>query len=228
MRRFIIGIMTAIAVAACFVGLVGCGDTATDGGEIDPPHYGGDIIEIPDPTLRYYTFAPDAAGTGCVLTDVDGKLSGDVEIPAIYKNLPVVGIGDRAFADCKNIGSVSIPDSVTSIGAYAFDNCKGLQSVKLPAALTEIGAWSFCNCTSLTAVALPAALTTIGAYAFWSCNKLTTAAFAVTDGWRAYWSADAPAGADPAAGDLGDPSKAAALLKTTYNYCQWRRAAADE
>lgn len=227
MRRSIIILITILSVAACLAGFIGCGGTAvTDDEDKLPPLYGGgDIIETTDPTLRYYTFKLNADGTGYILADVDIKLSGDVVVPADYKELPVVEIGDRAFADCKKIGSLILPSAVASIGAYAFNNCKSLKSVELPAGLTEIGEWAFCGCASLTAVALPELLTTIGNYAFWSCNKLTAASFAATDGWRAYWSADAPVSADLTADELGDPAKAAALLRTTYNYCLWRRAA---
>ena len=35
----------------------------------------------------------------------------------------ITGIGERAFADCKSLTSVTIPDSVTTIGVEAFYWC---------------------------------------------------------------------------------------------------------
>lgn len=41
----------------------------------------------------------------------------------------VTSIGERAFAGCTKLTSITIPDSVTFIGDYAFYNCKKLTSV---------------------------------------------------------------------------------------------------
>jgi len=41
----------------------------------------------------------------------------------------VTSIGAGAFADCRGLTSVTIPDSVTSIGSFAFLRCSGLMSI---------------------------------------------------------------------------------------------------
>ena len=43
----------------------------------------------------------------------------------------VLEIGNRAFADCTSLKSVTFPSTLTSIGVYAFGNT-GLQEVVLP------------------------------------------------------------------------------------------------
>lgn len=61
----------------------------------------------------------------------------------------VTSIGDRAFDDCYNLTSVTIPSSVTSIGYAAFYYCYNLTSVNIPASVTSIGDGAFDGCTAL-------------------------------------------------------------------------------
>ena len=43
-----------------------------------------------------------------------------------------IQIAPNAFAKCKNLTSITIPDSVTSIGSSAFSSCSSLESMTLP------------------------------------------------------------------------------------------------
>lgn len=94
------------------------------------------------------------------------------KIPASVKS-----IGDRAFANCTGIESISIPDSVSTIGAYAFSGCNGLKSVTIPNAVTNLGIYSFQNCSNLSALTLPTALSGINEGVFSGCSKLTSVNF---------------------------------------------------
>ena len=57
---------------------------------------------------------------------------GDIIIPETVEcnghTYRVTSIGTEAFADCKSLNSIVIPDSVTSIGDGAFDMCESLTS----------------------------------------------------------------------------------------------------
>jgi hypothetical protein len=70
------------------------------------------------------------------------------------------------FADCNNLTSVTISNSVTNIGDVAFDYCHSLTNVTLPNSVTNIGNWAFEGCASLTSVTIPDGVTSIGVAAF--------------------------------------------------------------
>ena len=83
-------------------------------------------------------------------------------------------IADKAFDGCKNLTSITIPDSVTSIGHYAFDRCTSLTSTTIGNGVTSIGKLAFYACTSLTGITIPDNVTSIGRNAFGYCNSLTS------------------------------------------------------
>ena len=58
-----------------------------------------------------------------------GAISGDVVIPTAICGRKVVGIGSDAFAGCRDMTSVTIPESVSTIGTRAFSYCGNLREV---------------------------------------------------------------------------------------------------
>ena len=50
------------------------------------------------------------------------------------------------------IGTIEIPNSVTSIGDYAFWGCSGLTSVTIPNSVTNIGGYAFVESSGLTSI----------------------------------------------------------------------------
>lgn len=60
-------------------------------------------------------------------------------------------IGSGAFKK-SGITDVKIPSSVTKIGERAFGDCPNLKTVSLPAAEIEMQGWEFCYCPSLTSI----------------------------------------------------------------------------
>jgi len=81
---------------------------------------------------------------------------GGVVIPSAINNLPVTNIEGGAFANCYNLTSVTIPNTVASIGEGAFENCINLTSVTIPDSVTNIGDEAFEDCTSLTSITVDA------------------------------------------------------------------------
>lgn len=83
-------------------------------------------------------------------------------------------VAGHAFYNCKNLTSVTIPNSVTSFGERAFASCTGLTSIDLPDNITSLGWSGLENCTGLTSVVIPASLTTVNPRAFAGCSGLTS------------------------------------------------------
>ena len=57
---------------------------------------------------------------------------------------------DYGSANCNNLTSITIPNSVTSIGYNAFGYCSGLTSVTIPNSVTSIAEFAFYGCSNLT------------------------------------------------------------------------------
>ena len=57
----------------------------------------------------------------------------------------VTSIGEDAFIYCRELTSVSIPNSVTNIEGFAFYGCTGLKSLTVPNSVTSIGWQAFDN-----------------------------------------------------------------------------------
>ena len=107
-----------------------------------------------------------------------GVYSGSITIPnsVAYegKTYSVTRIGEKAFYDCKELTSITLPNSVTSIGEGAFFDCTSLTSIKLPNSLTNIGGNAFNGCSNLTSIDIPQSVTSIGGMCFEGCSKFTS------------------------------------------------------
>ncbi len=98
-----------------------------------------------------------------------------VTIPGTIDGNTVVKVGGWAFANNKNITSVSIPASVTEIGTYAFKGCTGLSSVSIASGVKKVAEGAFRDCTALKGISLPGTVTEIGTDAFYGCIAMTSA-----------------------------------------------------
>ena len=159
----------------------------------------GAVVGVRPPYSATINFVDDKVKALCVAnwdTNSDGELSyveaaavtdlgtvfkGNTEITHFDELQFFTGlnsIGDdtyspKAFSDCYNLRSITIPESVTKIGNYAF-MYSGLTSITIPESVTSIGYVAFSGCTSLTSITIPEKVTSIGADAFKSCYGLTS------------------------------------------------------
>ena len=83
-------------------------------------------------------------------------------------------IADRAFDYCKELTSISIPNSVAHIGFGAFSDCSALTSIVIPHSVRIIENITFYKCKSLTSIVIPSSITNIVNSAFDGCNNIKT------------------------------------------------------
>ncbi len=81
-------------------------------------------------------------------------------------------MGESAFAGCRSLISVFLPDSLTVLPGHAFDDCMSLQHLTLPKGLTRIEDYALHGCTSLEALDIPDGVTIMGDYALYACLAL--------------------------------------------------------
>lgn len=102
--------------------------------------------------------------------------TGTLEIPALITysgvRFTVNAITDNAFANMKDLSSVTIPVSVQRLGRYAFYG-SGIDVIDLPASIRDIPDYAFADCADLVSVGLPDNLRSIGTHAFENCGRLT-------------------------------------------------------
>lgn len=111
-------------------------------------------------------------GEKATVTAVDKTVSGKVEIPETLGGYPVTAIGSSAFEDCTHVESIVICEGITEIPDYAFIYCRNLSSVTIPDTVTFIGKHAFAGCYSLESIELPEDLEIIDWYAFAWCKEL--------------------------------------------------------
>lgn len=70
-------------------------------------------------------------------------LPANFRIPAEVNGLKVTSIANGAFAGCKDIVHVTIPDTITSIGQYAFAQCLNLETFTFSKNIEQIGVGAF-------------------------------------------------------------------------------------
>lgn len=99
----------------------------------------------------------------------NGGILGTITIPN-----SVTSIGDSAFAGCSKVTSIAIPGSVKSIGASAFSGCSGATSITISSGVTSIGTSAFSGCSSVTSMTIPGSVRSIGDSAFSGCRGITS------------------------------------------------------
>ncbi len=127
---------------------------------------------------------------------IDATYTGAVTVPATANGYAVKKIGDYAFIE-SNVGSITLPNSITAIGNGAFSYTHNLQTMTIPSGVTDFGEGEtfiyseslqsvvvsegvttipddFVNqCRALTSVSIPEGVTSIGVTAFGGCTALT-------------------------------------------------------
>ena len=80
-----------------------------------------------------------------------GYYSSTYEFPDNLKNVVVTGgdtIGSYAFAYCRSLENITLPDTITTIGEYAFSDC-GFKEITISKSILDIGSNAFSGCHNL-------------------------------------------------------------------------------
>ena len=101
--------------------------------------------------------------------------SGDIVIPETFEyygaTYTVIAIGESAFWECKNITSVSLPETIKSIGTNAFFCCEGLTSFVIPDNVSTLGD-AFMSCSNLESIVIGKGIRSIPYDCFLHCSSL--------------------------------------------------------
>ena len=117
--------------------------------------------------------------TASLLSNTNGKYSGDIVVPEKVKSsdgveYSVTSFGDKCFSGCSGLTSITIPSSVTSLGNSCFSKCSGLTSITIPSSVTSLGEDCFRGCSGLTSITIPSSVTSLGKCCFFECSGLTS------------------------------------------------------
>lgn len=106
----------------------------------------------------------------------NGGLSGTIMI-----NPSTTSIDAWAFAECRNITEIILPDSLLEIGDKAFIFCTNLANIVFGENLEYIGKSAFNGCSSLQTLSFNKNLKTIDEKAFQDCASLISVEFTSTE-----------------------------------------------
>lgn len=108
------------------------------------------------------------------LTTIGDEAFADSGVGSITIPESVTTIGNSAFKGCTRLSAIVIPDSVTSLGMNAFENCSNLKTAVVGTGVSALSLATFRSCTHLDSVSLSNMLTSVGLNIFQSCTSLKT------------------------------------------------------
>lgn len=113
----------------------------------------------------------------------------ELTVPDTIAGQPVRALSEDCFADCTELVTVHLPDTLIAIGESAFSGCTSLRGISVPESVESIGENAFFGCSALEAISIPSTLYVIGEDAFDGCDYLHYIFYDGTfDSWSALYS----------------------------------------
>ena len=110
---------------------------------------------------------------GVLYFDASGYTGGsELVIPSKVSGETVITLGKDCFANCTDLTSITLPDTLSSIGEGAFRSCTALRAINIPDQVNIIAEEAFFGCASLEAIRIPGTLQIIREDAFNHCSSL--------------------------------------------------------
>lgn len=186
MRKRIVGLLLAVAIAAAFAPCAfaqtisgWCGDnvrwelrnnyTLVLSGTGDMNDYSDSITPWFDYERNIENLIIENGVTNIGISAFNGLIN--LENAEIADS--VIEIGENSFDRCRALYNLKMSRNVERINTYAFYGCRNLDSIMLPETLTYIGERAFMHCENISEIIIPDNVTVIEKEAFYGCNLLT-------------------------------------------------------
>jgi prepilin-type N-terminal cleavage/methylation domain-containing protein len=111
--------------------------------------YGQENVPFEEDEFGELSFGLANGNTAYVIKDGRNFSKSILSFPASYKGLPVIGVANSAFNNCKALNSVTFATSYDFIGVSTFNGCTSLTSVRIASSVTNVGNNAFNGCSSL-------------------------------------------------------------------------------
>ena len=146
---------------------------------------------------------------------------------AFGKERALKEIGQKAFAECQSLETITIPAQLEILGKYAFSDCIKLTTVDFEgkSQLKRIEGGAFADCP-LRNISIPLSVEYIGEYAFHGCDQLETIDIIPVEGWVIFHDDPWVVSGAPVAVPLEvlqDSSKTAYYLAGEFSKYAWER-----
>lgn len=109
---------------------------------------------------------------GCIVDIINGRIVYGTNSAVIPQDESITSIGEYAFAGCKNMKKMIVPNNISNIGYDAFRKCESLEEITICGNIDKISDSLFYGCSSLKTITLPNGITEIGECAFFDCSNL--------------------------------------------------------